>query len=114
MSSDLANLKIADFSPHIDEVFELEAANGAKVPLTLTAADAHGMELPTDLKGRTGEALKARQGGGFSLNFTASEARVLPQGIYPIEHPTLGPIHLFLVPSGLIPNGGVTYHVVFN
>jgi hypothetical protein len=112
-TADLANLNVDDFSPHLNAVFDLQTPKGGTMPLTLMAAASNGAELPKDLKGRAGEALKVRKGGGFSLNFVAPEGRVLPQGVYSIKHPTLGTIEMFLVPSGPV-HGGVGYHAVFN
>jgi Domain of unknown function (DUF6916) len=112
-SADLAKLKVSDFSPHLNAAFELKTPNGVAVPLKLTAADSNGTELPKELKSHAGEALKVREDGGFSLNFVAPEGRVLPQGIYPIKHPTLGIIEMFLTPTGLV-HGGVAYHAVFS
>ena len=112
-SPDLATLKIDDFALHLNATFELQTPKGVSVPLKLTAAASHGTELPKVLKTRTGEEIKAREGRGFTLNFVATEDRVLPQGIYPIRHPTLGTIEMFLTPSGPVP-GGVGYHAVFS
>ena len=100
MAADLATLKIDDFAPHVDAAFEMQTPAGA-VPLKLVNADAGG------------EAVKGgRDGGSFSLQFIAPQGRWLPQGTYPVKHPTLGTIEIFLVPSGAVQDGH-GYHAVF-
>jgi hypothetical protein len=100
MAADLATLKIDDFAPHLDAAFEMQTPAGA-VPLKLVNADAGG------------EAVKGgRDGGSFSLQFIAPQGRWLPQGTYPVKHPTLGTIEIFLVPSGAVQDGH-GYHAVF-
>jgi hypothetical protein len=100
MAADLATLKIDDFAPHVDAAFEMQTPAGA-VPLKLVNADAGG------------EAVKGgRDGGSFSLQFVAPQGRWLPQGTYPVKHPTLGTIDIFLVPSGAVQDGH-GYHAVF-
>jgi hypothetical protein len=53
-----------------------------------------------------------REGGSFSLHFLAPQGRWLPQGIYPVKHPTLGTLEIFLVPTGAL-HDGHGYHAVF-
>jgi hypothetical protein len=100
MAADLATLKIEDFAPHLDAAFEMQTPAGA-VPLKLVNADAEGKTV----KG-------GRDGGSFSLQFVAPQGRWLPQGTYPVKHPTLGTIEIFLVPSGAVQDGH-GYHAVF-
>ena len=50
----------------------------------------------------------------FSLLFHGPPEPVLPQRIYPLEHPELGKLELFLVPIGPDPNGTMQYEAVFN
>jgi hypothetical protein len=100
MAADLATLKIDDFAPHVDAAFEMQTPAGA-VPLKLVNADGGS------------EAVKGgRDGGSFSLQFVAPQGRWLPQGTYPVKHPTLGTIEIFLVPSGAVQDGH-GYHAVF-
>ena len=100
MAADLATLKIDDFAPHVDAAFEMQTPAGA-VPLKLVNADGG----PEAVKG-------GREGGSFSLQFVAPQGRWLPQGTYPVKHPTLGTIEIFLVPSGAVQDGH-GYHAVF-
>ena len=53
-----------------------------------------------------------REGGAFSLLFVAPAGPFLPQAIYPVQHPALGTLEIFLVPVGPVP-GGNGYHAVF-
>jgi hypothetical protein len=96
-SADLAALAIGDFTPHQDAAFELTAAKGA-VPLKL---------VKVEMAGESGRA-----GGAFSLLFAAPAGTKLPQAIYPVTHPSLGRMEIFLVPVGPLA-GGVGYQAIF-
>jgi hypothetical protein len=50
---------------------------------------------------------------GFSLLFDVATEQVLPQGIYPLAHPALDALAMFIVPVARIP-GGVRYEAIFN
>jgi hypothetical protein len=94
---DLAALAIGDFSPHLDATFDLQAA-GAAVPLKLAKVDPVGDS--------------GRAGGAFSLIFVAPKGPWLPQAIYPLTHPALGVMEIFLVPVGPM-QGGNGYQAIF-
>ena len=94
---DLADLKLDDFSPHLDTDFGMQAAGG-RIALRLAKV------APAGESGRTG--------GAFSLLFAAPAGPWLPQGIYPVEHPSFGTIEIFLVPIGPL-QGGNGYQAVF-
>jgi hypothetical protein len=110
-TADLGNLKIGDFAPHIGSVFEMQSPPGV-VSLKLAKAAANGLAVPAGVKGPNGEEIKAREGGGFTLQFVAPESSRLKQGNYQIEHPKLGTLEIFLVPTGPLA-GGFGYHAVF-
>jgi hypothetical protein len=94
---DLAALRIEDFAAHLDGAFELQAGEAA-VPLKLAKVDPAGNS--------------GRPGGAFSLLLIAPQGPWLPQGVYPVAHPSLGVMEIFLVPIG--PNsGGNGYQAVF-
>ena len=96
-TADLAALRIGDFSPHLDAAFDMQAAGGV-VPLKLAKIDPAGDS--------------GRAGGAFSLIFVAPKGPWLPQAIYPVQHPTLGVMEMFLVPVG--PGlGGNCYQAIF-
>jgi hypothetical protein len=97
LSADIATLRMDDFAPHCDSVFVMQAAGGV-VPLKLTQVSPAGAS--------------GRAGGAFSLLFVAPEGPWLPQAIYPVTHPSLGVMDIFLVPVGPVP-GGNGYHAAF-
>ena len=92
-----SSLKPADFEPHVGQAFAIEA---------------HGKQL--DLKLAEVERLGAavREGGAFSLLFLSAPGPSLPQGLYPMRHPALGTLELFVVPLGP-KDGSNSYQVVF-
>lgn len=95
--ADLAALSIDDFMPHRDTEFELTAA-GKTVLLKL---------VKIDHVGDSGRAF-----GAFSLLFAAPAGTALPQAIYPVAHPALGVMEIFLVPIGPLA-GGPGYQAIF-
>jgi hypothetical protein len=96
-SPDLASLKIDDFAAHLGAAFEMQAADGV-VPLTLVNVDPAGNS--------------GRAGGAFSLIFVAPKGSAHPQAIYPVSHPALGIMEIFLVPVGP-QSGGNGYQAIF-
>jgi hypothetical protein len=96
-SPDLATLKIDDFAPHCDTIFDMQTSLGA-VPFKLVKVD------------HVGES--GRAGGAFSLLFSAPAGPRLPQAIYPVTHPALGTMEIFLVPIGPLA-GGNGYQAIF-
>lgn len=96
-TADLAALSIDDFTPHLDAAFELKVARGA-IPLQLVGID------------NVGDS--GRAGGAFSLLFVAPRDTTLPQAIYPVAHPVLGVMEIFLVPIGPL-SGGAGYQAIF-
>jgi len=111
-TADLGTLKVNDFSKYVDKPFEMQTPDGKAVTLTLKEAVSHGSELPKTLKTAEGEEIKSRDGGGFTLQFVAPAAAQLNQGTYPIKHPELGTLEIFLTPTGFV-HGGRGYHAVF-
>ena len=95
--ADLAALAIDHFLPLRDAEFELKSASGA-VSLKLVKVDNVGNS--------------GRAGGAFSLLFAAPKGTALPQAIYPVTHPSLGMMEIFLVPIGPL-SGGAGYQAVF-
>jgi hypothetical protein len=96
-SPDLATLKLDDFTAHLDADFEMQTTGGG-LPLKLVKADPAGAS--------------GREGGAFSLLFTAPAGTSLPQAIYPVTHPVLGVMEIFLVPIGPL-QGGSGYQAIF-
>jgi hypothetical protein len=98
MSKTISELRIEDFEPRKGESFRL-TAGGKALDLTLSEVQ------------RLGTAL--REGGAFSLIFsTPAGGPIAPQAIYPLEHPALGTLELFVVP--IQPKeGSHRYEVIF-
>jgi hypothetical protein len=98
MSKSVADLRLEDFEPRKGETFRLNAG-GKAFDLTLSEVQ------------RLGHAL--REGGAFSLIFTIpAGGPIAPQAIYPLEHPALGTLELFVVP--IQPkDGSQRYEVIF-
>jgi hypothetical protein len=96
-SPDFGTLKIDDFAPHRDTVFEMQTAGGV-VPLKLVKVDPAGAS--------------GRAGGAFGLLFVAPSGPWLPQGTYPMKHPAMGTMEIFFVPVGPT-QGGNGYHATF-
>ena len=59
---------------------------------------------------KLGQATRAA--GAFSLEFVLPVGPVLPQATYPLDHPALGSLAIFLVPTGQTPDG-VIYEAIF-
>ena len=97
LSADLATLDVNDFEPYLDAVFEMQSPAGM-VPLKLAKTETAGQSK--------------RAGGAFALLFVAPAGPFLPQAIYPVAHPALGTMEIFLVPVGPLA-GGNGYHAVF-
>jgi Domain of unknown function (DUF6916) len=96
-TTDLAALRMGDFTPHLDAIFDMQTAGGV-VPLKLAKVDPAGDS--------------GRAGGAFSLIFIAPKGPWLPQAIYPVTHPALGAMEIFLVPVGPMQDGN-GYQSVF-
>jgi hypothetical protein len=94
---DLATLGISDFAPHRDGSFDLQTQAGV-VPLRLVKVDPAGNS--------------GRAGGAFSLLFASPKGPWLPQAVYPVKHPALGTMEIFLVPVGPLAEGN-GYQAIF-
>ena len=97
MSNPLAALTADDFEPCKGETFQVTTARGV---LALELVDVR----------RLGPAM--REGGAFSLALQSAPGPFLPQATYPIAHPKLGTLEIFIVPLGP-KNGGNQYEVIF-
>lgn len=96
----LENLQQADFQAHLNENFRIQLHDG-ELDLQLIEVSAVGQTSRNPAR------------TPFSLVFRGPADLLLHQGIYPLTHPTLGSLPLFLVPIG--PDAeGLCYEVVFN
>jgi hypothetical protein len=112
----LGLLTADDFTPCLDTSFRLQVPAGGAV----TPASAAPMEVTLAEIRRLGAAL--RDGGAFALVFVARNIpnknnpyqnnSHWPQGIYPVSHPALGTLDMFLVPIGPFADG-FGYEAVF-
>lgn len=95
----LIDLTVDSFAPLQGSTFQLRAPHGL-IPLELVEVAPLG-------HGREGARVP------FSLRFLASDATHLAQGIWPLEHPVLGLLELFLVPLGPR-EGRMQYEAIFS
>jgi hypothetical protein len=97
------NLVFEDFKDRVGGIFELcDEARAPSLALTLVEA--------TPLPARYGlEGVRPP----FSLMFSGSDARPLPQGLYSLRHDEMGEITILLVPVGREAQS-FTYQSLFN
>ena len=103
----LDRLTVAEFSPFVKATFPTHLEPGDVLELELIEARVIGRTSQAD-----GADAPRR---AFSLTFRGPRGRPLGQRIYPIEHPRLGTLGIFLVPLG--PEGdpdGLHYQAIFN
>jgi hypothetical protein len=110
-AAELGQLKIDDFSHLEDKTFEIQTADGG-VPLELVASTANATTVPAGTTGPKNEVITPRGGEGFTLQFIAPQDFCVPQAIYPMTHPKLGALEIFLVPGGPLRHGH-GYNAVF-
>lgn len=91
---------ITQFTAAQGDAFRLEQEGVATV-LTLTQVRA------------TGPAFADGAREPFTLRFRSDAATALPQGIYPLAHPDLGTLEIFIVPIA-VEDGAAVYEAVFN
>ncbi len=103
----LDQLTVTDFDAHVNSSFRVLLGSGDALDLELIEAKTIGESRRPDSPGIRQHA--------FSLVFRGPRDRLLPQRIYPVEHPTLGVLEIFLVPLGPEGNSqGLHYQAVFN
>jgi len=98
---ELDRVGAADFSPLLHNTFRLVTAAGASLDLEL-------VEVHESARNRPGQ-----EQSSFSLLFKGTRDQLLPQQMYRMEHATLGPMDLLIVPVREDPNG-YYYEAVFN
>jgi len=87
------------FEPMMGTVFEVQLAEGQRLPLELSAVRGNGLR---------GMAKREQ----FSLHFRGPASPALVQRIYRLEHPQLGALEIFLVPIRKDADGMI-YEAVF-
>ncbi len=96
---DLSTVSKDDFAEHLNETFRLEL-DGDSIELELIEAVV------------TGQAFKEGGREAFSILFRGPQQPILTQRLYPLVHPDMGAMDLFLVPIGSGPEG-IQYESVF-
>jgi hypothetical protein len=95
---ELAQVTAETFRPHLGSEFLLQRS-GAQLSLTLAEVSALNTSPHAPRP-------------GFLLRFLSAEPGNEGQGLYRLEHATLGPLELFLVPAGPA-QGRMRYDAVF-
>jgi hypothetical protein len=102
----LQTLTPASFQEHVGSRFQLHL-NGQE-PLELELFEINRYEENPDFAPRKEP---------FSVIFLGPTRPILPQAIYPVEHPAFGRLEIFLVPIGPDPmkkQSGMRYEAAFN
>ncbi|HWM93171.1 MAG TPA: hypothetical protein VN493_20575 [Thermoanaerobaculia bacterium] len=102
----LETLTPASFAEHVGSRFRLQIEG--QEPLELELFEVARYEENPDFAARKEP---------FSLLFSGPVSPVLPQAIYPLEHPAFGRFEVFLVPIGPDRRGkrtGMRYEAAFN
>jgi hypothetical protein len=97
----LDKLTAEDFSPLLEEQFEINIAQDQNIHLQLIEVTP-GKFTNSSTERKT-----------FSIVFRGALDTEIPQGIYAIKHKKLGELSLFLVPIGPDENG-MCFEAVFN
>jgi hypothetical protein len=102
----LDRLTVHDFTEHVNAPFRIQVEPGDSLELELIEARPTGPP-PSDREGGLRQS--------FSLIFRGPTARLLEQRIYPVEHPRLGTLGIFLVPLGSEGDPeGLHYQAIYN
>jgi hypothetical protein len=99
----LDKLTSGDFVKYINETFRLKLEGSEPLEVELIQVTELGSDMEED---------KNRKRRPFSIIFRGPTDRYLPQSIYPLEHPHMGTLDIFLVPIGP-DNKGMRFEAVF-
>jgi uncharacterized protein DUF6916 len=100
----LDRLTATDFASAVGDIFVLDAGDAGALDLELVEARLHDPDAPAK------DASGAR--APFSLVFRGPVDPVLPQRIYRLEHESLAPMEIFIVPVAR-DQAGTSYEAVF-
>lgn len=92
------------FAPAVGETFVIDAGEAGQFDLELVESRLHDPDAPAQ------DASGAR--APFTLLFRGPAEPLLPQGIYRLEHQSIGALEIFIVPIGQDADG-VAYEAVF-
>ena len=101
----LERLTATSFAPAVGDTFALDGGEAGRLELELVGGS------PARPGCAGGGRLRLR--APFTLEFRGPLEPVLPQRIYALEHPSLGPLEIFIVPVGR-DEAGTTYEAVFS
>jgi hypothetical protein len=101
----LDKLTSADFSPHLNEIFQIHVESGKPVDAELIEVTVAGSWVD--------RGVSPAKRAPFSIVFQGPTDCLHCQGIHKIEHREMGVLELFLVPVGP-GEGGMCYEAVFN
>jgi hypothetical protein len=100
----LEQLTADSFAPAVGDSFVLDDGAGIRLELELLESRLHHPDAPAVDESGTRAP--------FSLLFQGPADPVLPQRIYHLEHDSVGPIEIFIVPVGR-DDAGTSYEAVF-
>jgi hypothetical protein len=100
----LDRLTATRFDPAVGEIFVLDAGDAGLLDLELLESRLQNPDAPAQ------DSSGAR--APFALRFRGPAAPILPQSIYRLEHESVGPLEIFIVPIAQ-DAAGTTYEAVF-
>jgi hypothetical protein len=100
----LERLTADSFAPAVGETFAVDAGDAGRLELELVESRLH------DPDASAADAAGTR--APFTLLFRGPVEPVLPQRIHRLEHESLGPMEIFIVPIGQ-DESGTSYEAVF-
>ncbi len=100
----LDRLTATDFAPAVGDTFVLDAGDAGRIELELLEARLHDPDAPPELPDGTRAP--------FTLTFGGPVEPVLAQRIYRVEHESLEPMEIFIVPISRN-DSGTSYEAVF-
>jgi Domain of unknown function (DUF6916) len=101
----LEHLTVETFAPAVGDTFVLDAGDAGRLDLELLDARA----LERDDPPGSGESGRRTP---FTVVFRGPAEPLLPQRIYRLEHATLGPLEIFIVPVAR-DEAGAVYEAIF-
>lgn len=96
-------LELSTFEPHVGETFVVDVQGGGSLEVTLVEA------APSQWQPAAGSGLPH----AFGLVFRSAPEVVLGQGLYPMRHPALGDLEIFMTPIARTADG-IDYQAVFS
>jgi hypothetical protein len=96
---DLATLTADHFLPLSGQTFRVTPAGSGGVPMVLCKVRPSSRKVPRGFR------------QPFAVEFKSPQDIVLPQGLFIVEHETLGAMELMMTP--ILANGGCHYEAVF-